>query len=223
MKLSENTFNLLKNFSGINQSISVRAGNTIRTISVAENIFAVAKVDEKFSQDFSIYDLNEFLGGLSLLGFGDDGADLEFNNDHYVRIKNNRSSIKYFFADSSLIKQAPDKEIKLPDEDVSFVLTESDLNSLQRAAAVYQLPDFSVIGDGDEINIVARDKDNDTSNTFSINVGKTSDEFVLNLKVDNIRLLKGSYDVVMSKRLISRFTHKKIPVTYWIALEPDSN
>jgi len=219
MKLSENTFNILKNFSGINQSISVKEGNTLRTISVAENIFAVAKVEEKFPQNFSIYDLNEFLGGMSLMK----GADIEFGDNDYVRIKSNRSSIKYFFADSSLIKQAPEKEIKLPDEDVSFVLTESDLNSLQRAAAVYQLPDFSVIGDGDEINIVARDKENDTSNTFSVNVGKTSDEFVLNLKVENIKLLKGDYDVVMSKRLISRFTHQSIPVIYWIALEPDSN
>ena len=220
MKLSENTFNVLKNFSGINQSISVKAGNTLRTISVAENIFAVATVDEKFPQNFSIYDLNEFLGGISLMrGAG----EMEFADPNYVRIKNNRSSIKYFFADSSLIKQAPEKEIKLPDEDVKFVLTENDLDSLKRAAAVYQLPDFSVIGDGSEINIVARDKENDTSNTFSINVGTTTDEFVLNLKVENIKLLKGDYDVVMSKRLISRFTHKSIPVTYWIALEPDSN
>lgn len=220
MKLSENTFNVLKNFSGINQSISVKAGNTLRTISVAENIFAVATVDEKFPQNFSIYDLNEFLGGISLMrGAG----EMEFGDPNYVRIKNNRSSIKYFFADSSLIKQAPEKEIKLPDEDVNFVLTENDLDSLKRAAAVYQLPDFSVIGDGSEINIVARDKENDTSNTFSIGVGTTTDEFVLNLKVENIKLLKGDYDVVMSKRLISRFTHKSIPVTYWIALEPDSN
>ena len=219
MKLSENTFNILKNFSGINQSISVRAGNTLRTISVAENIFAVANVEEKFPQNFSIYDLNEFLGGMSLMK----GADIEFGDENYVRIKSNRSAIKYFFADSSLIKQAPEKEINLPDEDVSFVLTESDLNSLQRAAAVYQLPDYSDIGDGEEINIVSRDKENDTSNTFSINVGKTSDEFVLNFKAENIKLLKGDYDVVMSKRLISRFTHQSIPVKYWIALEPDSN
>lgn len=219
MKLSENTFNILKNFSGINQSISVKAGNTLRTISVAENIFAVATVEEKFPQNFSIYDLNEFLGGMSLMK----GADIEFGDENYVRIKSNRSSIKYFFAETSLIKQAPEKEIQLPDEDVSFTLTENDLNSLQRAAAVYQLPDFSVIGDGSEISIVARDKENDTSNTFSINVGSTTDEFVLNLKVENLKLLKGDYDVVMSKRLISRFTHKSIPVTYWIALEPDSN
>jgi hypothetical protein len=219
MKLSENTFNLLKNFSGINQSISVKSGNTIRTISVAENILAEADVEETFPKNFSIYDLNEFLGGMSLMR----GADMEFGSDHYVKIKNNRSAIKYFFADSSLIKQAPDQGIKVPSADVNFVLSESDIQSLTRAAAVYQLPDFSVIGDGTDVTVVVRDKENDTSNTFSINVGKTDDEFVLNMKVENLKLIKGDYDVVMSKRLISRFTNKSIPVTYWIALEPDSN
>lgn len=219
MKLSENTFNLLKNFSGINQSISVKSGNTIRTISVAENILAEADVEETFPKNFSIYDLNEFLGGMSLMR----GADMEFGSDHYVKIKNNRSAIKYFFADPSLIKQAPDQGIKVPSADVNFVLSESDIQSLTRAAAVYQLPDFSVIGDGTDVTVVVRDKENDTSNTFSINVGKTDDEFVLNMKVENLKLIKGDYDVVMSKRLISRFTNKSIPVTYWIALEPDSN
>lgn len=219
MKLSENTFNLLKNFSGINQSISVKSGNTIRTISVAENILAEADVEETFPKNFSIYDLNEFLGGMSLMR----GADMEFGSDHYVKIKNNRSAIKYFFADSSLIKQAPDQGIKVPSADVNFVLSESDIQSLTRAAAVYQLPDFSVIGDSTDVTVLVRDKENDTSNTFSINVGKTDDEFVLNMKVENLKLIRGDYDVVMSKRLISRFTNKSIPVTYWIALEPDSN
>lgn len=219
MKLSENTFNILKNFSGINQSISVKEGNVLRTISVAENIFAVANVSENFPRDFSIYDLNEFLGGLSLMK----DADIEFEDQNYLSIKSNRSSIKYFFSDSSLIKQAPEKELKLPDEDIEFVLTQTDLNRLKKVAAVYQLPDLSVIGDGQEVNVVVRDKENDTSNTFSINVGETTDEFVLNLKVENVKLLEGDYNVVMSRRLISRFTNKNIPITYWIALEPDSN
>lgn len=219
MKLSENTFNVLKNFSGINQSISVKSGNTLRTISIAENILAEAEVEESFPQNFSIYDLNEFLGGMSLMR----GADMEFGSDHYVKIKTNRSAIKYFFADSTVIKQAPEKEITIPTEDVSFTLTEQDLQSLTRAAAVYQLPDFSVIGDGKEISLVVRDKENDTSNTFSITVGTTTDEFVLNMKVENIKILKGDYDVTMSKRYISRWINKDISVTYWIALEPDSN
>ena len=219
MKLSESTFNILKNFSNINQSISVKSGNTLRTISVAENIFCVAQVEEDFPRDFSLYDLNEFLGGISLLK----NAEMVFDDHDFVRIKTNRSQIKYFFSDSSLIKQAPEKDISMPDEDVQFSLSEADLNSVIRAASVYQLPDFSVVGDGTKISILARDKDNDTSNTFSIDVGATDEEFVFNLKVENIKLLKGDYHVTISKKLISKFIHQTIPLVYYIALEPDSN
>ena len=219
MKLSKETLAVIKNFSGINSNILLKQGNTLGTISAQKNVMAETSVTENFSQEFGTYDLNEFLGGMSLMR----GADMEFGTEHYVKIKNNRSAIKYFFADSSLIKQAPEKEPAFPSEDVEFTLTEQDLQSLTRAAAVYQLPDFSVIGDGNEISIVVRDKENDTSNTFSITVGETSDEFVLNMKVDNIKILKGDYDVTMSKRLISRWINRDTPVTYWIALEPDSN
>jgi hypothetical protein len=219
MKLSENTLVMLKNFSSINSSLSVKTGNVLSTISTGENIFAIAELEENFPRDFSIYELNEFLGGMTLMK----DAEMVFDNDHYVTIKNNRSSIKYFFSDSSLIKKAPEKHITMPDEDVQFVLTESDLNSLKRASAVYQLPDFSVIGDGEKIYVVVRDKENDTSNTFSIAVGDTDDEFVFNMKEENIIILKGDYDVVISRKKISRFTHKTMPVVYYIALEPDSN
>jgi len=220
MKLSENTFQVLKNFSNINNSITVKSGNTLRTVSVAENILAVAKVQEEFPQDFSIYDLNEFISGLYIPSMKD--PEFSFGNDKYVQIKKDKFSLKYFFADPSLIKQAPENDIAM-DEDIKFTLSSDNLETLQRAASVYQLPDLTVIGDGENIIVSVRDKENDTSNAFSITVGETDDEFVLNLKVENVRIMKGDYDVIMSKRLISKFINKKIPLTYWIALEPDSN
>jgi hypothetical protein len=220
MKLSENTFQVLKNFSNINNSITVKSGNTLRTVSVAENILAVAKVQEEFPQDFSIYDLNEFISGLYIPSMKD--PEFSFGNDKYVQIKKDKFSLKYFFADPSLIKQAPENDIAM-DEDIKFTLSSDNLETLQRAASVYQLPDLTVIGDGENIIVSVRDKENDTSNAFSITVGETDDEFVLNLKVENVRIMKGDYDVIMSKRLISKFINKRIPLTYWIALEPDSN
>ena len=220
MKLSENTFQVLKNFSNINNSITVKSGNTLRTVSVAENILAVAEVQEDFPQDFSIYDLNEFISGLYIPSMKD--PEFSFGNDKYVQIKKDKFSLKYFFADPSLIKQAPENEIAM-DEDIKFTLSSDNLETLQRAASVYQLPDLTVIGDGENIIVSVRDKENDTSNAFSITVGETDDEFVLNLKVGNVRIMKGDYDVIMSKRLVSKFINKRIPLTYWIALEPDSN
>ena len=61
MKLSEETINILKNFGSINQSIMVKEGNSLRTISVMKNILAEARVTESFTRDFGIYDLNKLL------------------------------------------------------------------------------------------------------------------------------------------------------------------
>ena len=219
MKLSNDTIEILKNFSQINQSIAVEAGHKLRTFSVAENILAEANVTEAFPQDFAIYDLSEFLGNMSLMV----GADMQFGAEHHVKITDSRSSMKYFFADPSLIKKAPDDNPKIPSADVSFTLTEEDRARLIRMAAVNNLPDLSVVGDGEMISVVVRDKENDTSNTYSVNVGVTDDEFVLNMKVENLKIFKGDYKVTMSKRLISCFQHEKMPLTYWIALDPDSN
>ena len=66
MKLSDSTLSLLKNFSSINQSILFKEGSKLRTISVMKNILAEATVNEEFARDFGIYDLNQFLNGLSL-------------------------------------------------------------------------------------------------------------------------------------------------------------
>ena len=72
------------------------------------------------------------------------------------------------------------------------------------------------------MTLVVRDKKNDTSNNFNIVVGETSSEFAFNFKVENIKILPGTYDVVVSQKLLSRFTSKNHDLTYYIALEPDS-
>ena len=218
MKLSESTVNLLKNFSSINQSILFKEGTKLRTISVMKNILVEANVAEEFPRDFGIYDLNQFLNGLSLHA----NAELNFDNQEYVLIKEGRMRSKYFFADPSVIVAPPEKEITLPSEDVEFVLTSQQLEKLKKASSIYQLPDVSVIGEAGVIKLVARDKKNDTSNDFSIIVGETESEFVFNFKEENLKIVPGNYDVVVSSKLLSRFTNQNIDVTYYIALEPDS-
>ena len=218
MKLSESTVSLLKNFSSINQSILFKEGQKLRSISVMKNILVEANVSEEFPKDFGIYDLNQFLNGLSLHS----SPDLDFDNDQYVVIKEGRSRSKYFFADPSVIVAPPEKEITLPTEDVCFQLTSQQLEKLKKAASVYQLPDISVIGEAGVIKLVARDKKNDTSNDFSIVVGETGNEFVFNFKEENLKIVPGNYDVVVSEKLLSRFQNQNIDVTYYIALEPDS-
>ena len=218
MKLSDNTLSLLKNFSTINQSILFKQGSKLRTISVMKNILAEATVDEELPKDFGIYDLNQFLNGLGL----HHNPELDFENDGHVVIKEGKMRSKYFFADPQVIITPPDKEITLPTEDVSFELSTQQLDKLLKAAAVYQLPDLAVKGGDGVVKLVVRDKKNDTSNSFSITVGETDKEFSFNFKVENIKILPGTYDVIVSQKLLSRFVSKNHDLTYYIALEPDS-
>ena len=218
MKLSDNALAILKNFAGINNSILVKQGNKLRTISVAKNILAEAEIKEDFPRDFAIYDLNQFLNGLSL----HQDPDLDFNQDSYLSIKEGKRRVKYFFADPNVIIAPPEKEITLPSQDVCFQLDSVTLEKLTKAAAVYQLPDMSAIGENGIIKLVVRDKKNDTSNEYAIIVGETSDDFEFNFKVENIKIIPGAYEVVVSSKLLSQFTNTQHNLKYYIALEPDS-
>ena len=218
MKLSDKTLTLLKNFSTINQSILFKHGSSLRTISVMKNILAEAHIDEEIPKDFGIYDLNQFLNGLAL----HQKPELDFEDDSYVVIKEGRMRSKYFFADPKVIVTPPEKEITLPDETVSFELSTSQLDKLLKAAAIYQLPDLSVVGGDGVVKVLVRDKKNDTSNDFSIVVGETDSKFSFNFKVENIKIVPGTYNVVVSQKLLSRFTCQNYALKYYIALEPDS-
>lgn len=218
MQLSDKTLNLLKNFAGINQSILFKQGKTIRTISVMKNILAEVNIDEEFERDFGIYNLNEFLNAMSLY----QDPQLDFKNESYVCIREGKTRSKYFFADPAVIVTPPDKSITLPSEDVGFELNTQQLDKLLKAAAVYGVPDLSVIGENGVVKIVVRDKKNNTSNDYAVVVGETSASFCLNFKVENIKILPGSYNVTISSKLLSRFVSEDKNLVYYIALEPDS-
>ena len=218
MKLSDKTLTILKNFSSINQSILIKAGSNLRSISVMKNILAEASIEENFPKDFAIYDLNQFLNGLNL----HNSPELDFDNDGYVVIREGKMRSKYFFSDPSVIITPPDKDIVLPSQDVCFELSTQQLDKLLKASAVYQLSDLSAVGEAGVVKLVVRDKKNETSNDFSIVVGETDAEFVFNFKVENIKILQGTYEVVISQKLLSHFKSKTYPVSYWIAMEPDS-
>ena len=218
MNLSDNTLTILKNFAGINNSILVKEGNQLRTISVAKNILAEAEIEEDFPREFAIYDLNQFLNGLGL----HQDPDLDFSPDSYLTIREGKRRVKYFYADPNVIISPPEKEITLPSEDIHFQLESSALEKLLKAAAVYQLPDLSAVGEAGVIKLVVRDKKNDTSNEFAIVVGETDKEFAFNFKVENIRIIPGAYNVVLSNKLLSEFTNENLELKYYIALEPDS-
>ena len=219
MKLSEKTISLLENFSSINQSILVKKGSKLRTISVMKNILAEADVDENFERDFGIYDLPQFLNGVNLMK----DPDLDLKNETYMIIREGKSTkVKFAFADPEVIITPPEKQMKLPSSDVTFQLDSIQLGKLLKASSVYQLPDLSAVGNGEEVTLVVSDRKNDNSNEYTLVVGKTEQVFEFNFKIENIKLIPGSYDVQISKKNLAKFTNSNYNLDYFIALEPDS-
>ena len=217
MKISDNTRDVLKNFSTINSGIRVKTGNKLETISNMKNILAVATVSEEFPQDFSIYNLPEFLGATSLL----EDPDFQFN-DSSLSIADSNSSMNYFFASEGMVV-TPDKMITMPESEVSFDVSSTLLNDLNKAASVLGVGDLILKSDGTTMTLEVTDKKNDTSNTFSRVVGTGNGvSFVMNFKIENLKVLEGNYSVSVSSKGISNFKNKDIDLEYFIALEPDS-
>ena len=218
MKLSKSTLDILKNFSNINQSICFKEGTELSTLSIQKNILSRANVEEKFPKSFAIYDLSEFLSGLTLF----EDPEFSFDNDNYVIIKDRKNSSRYFFADPSTIVTPPENKVELPSKDVCFTVAWSDISNVIKAAAIYQIEDLAVVGDGATIKLVVRDKKNDTSNSYAVDVGRTDKNFSFNFKVENLKLLPGDYEVVISRSNASLFRDANKDLEYLIALEPDS-
>lgn len=215
MKLSENTVNVLKNFSAINQSLLFKAGNTIRTVSPSKNILAQAVVDETFPRDFGIYELNQFLGLVSLFEQG----DLEFG-DTAVVIKDGTYKAKYTYSDPANIKAPPEKNIVLPSEEVKFKMTKEDLRRILNGANQLQSPNLVVRGSGGKISLVSTDVKEPSCNEFSHALGETSESFQFVFKTENFKFIQDDYDVTISARGIAHFVGAK--VEYWVATESSS-
>lgn len=220
MELSKRTIEILKNFSTINKSIVVTAGNKLKTLAVPKNIVAEADVEETFSQDFAIYNLNEFLAAVSLYS----KPHLTFT-EKYVQINEDgskRGGIKYFYSNPALIVH-PTKNISVPNEiDCEFVLDDEALSKVNRASSILGVKDLVVVGDSEGIFLVVQDKKNDSSNDFEIQVSEEAQEnFKFYLKVENMKLIGGDYNAKISSRGIAVFERTDGTMSYAVALEAE--
>jgi len=214
MRLSEQTVSLLKNFAGINQNIQFKAGNKLQTISAQKNILVDAEVPEAFPSDFAIYDLNKMLGVMSL--FQD--PELEIG-DKTMKVG---GKVNYMFADPSMIVTPPEKELTFPEAEVKFAMSNVDFSQTTKAAAMLGLPHVCVVGDGSKITLGATDVNNSSSDDFVTEVGTTDKTFCMVFKIENLKLFAGDYDVEITSKGISKFSHTSINLQYFIATESDS-
>ena len=219
MKLSEDTVNLLKNFSAINPNMVFKAGNTINTISEAKNILATAQIAEKFEKTFGIYDLIEFLAAVSLV------EDPELTlNESSITIRDGVTSIEYFYSEPSILT-SPAKMVTMPKPEVVLNLSADVINKIKRASAVFGHASLAITGDKGRVSVSIVDPKNPSANTYSILLDEANDckeSFTFVMAIGNLKMLPGDYTVEISSKLISHFKNNSTPVEYYIALEKTS-
>lgn len=215
MKFSERTITILKNFATINQSVVLKPGKVLRTISPQKTVMAIANIDDEFPSEACIYDISRFLSTCSLFG----EPDIQFQSNHFVLSHGNKRT-GYYFADKSMIISPPDKEVTIPSKDVEVNVEWSDLQSVIKASGVLQLPEVAFEGDGQTCSLKAIDSNSSTADSFGVELGATSDTFRLIIKTENLKLMPQNYKVTLSSKGISKFEGNGI--TYFVAIESKS-
>jgi len=217
MKLSNETRDVLKNYSTINANLLVNSGNEIATMSQMKNIVSKSTLPDTFETDFAIYDLNEFLAALSLF----DDPELNFG-DNSVQISQGGQSLNYYYSDPTVVT-TPKADITMPEPDAIFTFKQTVFNQILKASSVLGVPDMVLdVSDSGQMNLRVSDRKNDTSNSFSVEVGDDlpgtpNQKFFF--KVENLKLLSGDYEVKVSSKGISNFKNISKDIEYFIALE----
>lgn len=215
MRLSKDTYNILKNFAAINSNILIQPGNILKTVSAGKNIYVEAKVAEDFDVEIPIWDLNKFLGVISMFN----NPDLEFHETHVV-VTNGRSSVTYYYSEPSLLT-VPTRQLKMPSTKVSFDLDEQDLAEILKAASILQVSDLKMIGGEGKFRIMVDDSSQSTANNFEIVLDEnyTGSDFEGTINVSEIKFIPGSYTVELTDTVISKFKHKTLDLSYYIAIK----
>jgi len=215
MRLSKDTYNILKNFAAINSNILIQPGNILKTVSAGKNIYVEAKVAEDFDVEIPIWDLNKFLGVISMFN----NPDLEFHETHVV-VTNGRSSVTYYYSEPSLLT-VPTRQLKMPNTKVSFDLDEQDLAEILKAASILQVSDLKMIGGEGKFRIMVDDASQSTANNFEIVLDEnyTGSDFEGTINVSEIKFIPGSYKVELTDTVISKFKHKTLDLSYYIAIK----
>ena len=216
MKLSKKTLAILKNFASINQSIVVKPGNVLECISNVKDIFAKVEVEESFEKQFAIYDLNEFLGVVSLF----EDPDFDFEDGHVI-ISQGKMKQKYYYADPSIIVTPPEKGVTLPSVEVKSSMQKEQWSVAVRAASANNASTLT-FSNG---NILLHDKGVPNSNNFvfeNICNSQPDANYNLSISVEKLKMIHDDYEIEVCSKGLARFNGAQ-GIEYFIALLPDGN
>lgn len=222
MKLSDNTLTVLKNFGNINSGLFFKKGKVLRTVSSGKNILAKATIPDEIPSDFGIYDLNEFLSVVSL---HKNDLELDFNSkDIIISGLKGRSKINYRSCEQTMIVSPPEKELQMPDPEISVSLSDTDFKWILDSANVLGSPNIAIESDGNVVKIVTFDATNNAAHTQALELDvKAKEKYRMIFKTENIqKVLSGPYDLRVSSKGIAHFKNTKFSIEYYITTEVGS-
>ena len=208
MKISSDTINILKNFSGINANLVFKPGGQLKTLSEAKTIMATASTKEDFPVEFGVYDLNEFLSLFSLM----EQPSLEFS-DKFLTMSDGSQKIKYFYSEIDILTQ-PTKDINMPECEVLLDISAENMDKIRKAAAVLGHSELAFTCTGEDVTASVFNEKDATANSNTFN-------YVFS--ISNLKMLHGDYKVSISSKLISNWKNETNPLDYFIALEKSSS
>lgn len=223
MELTSSTLDVLKNFATINSNLVFDNSSVIKTVSENMAVFSTANLDVSFPAKFGIYDLNEFLSTLSLL----DSPRLKFEDDYVVISDGSgRTRIKYFYSPVDMLT-TPSNDVIMPETEIKFNLDRATLTKIRRATSVLGHSEVCVSVSNGVLSLSVIDNNDETSNSFSIDVDGTFDaersDFKFIFNVSNLKMIDGDYEVGISSALVSHFINTETGTQYWVALEKNSS
>lgn len=220
--MQNETMELFRNFGTINQNLVVKAGNTIRTVADAKNVLAKAIISDEIPQDIGIYDVNELINVYALHSNDEGEVAVAFDGDYLV-LHSEIQETKFKLSDIEMLTAPPEKDINMPEGEVTFTLTQNILNQVRKAASALKLKSVFIRPSEDGSVILSIEDAQSDIHSHNLKVGGTFGELPagikLSINIDNLKLLPGDYEVEVSSKLISKFTSTDKQLTYWIALE----
>jgi hypothetical protein len=217
VKLSPETITVLQNLAGINKSLLFRKGSTLYTVSEVKSVMAKATIAESFESDFAIYDVKRLLAVIS--HFSDPELVI---GDKFITIQEGKRKLNYTFADPRHIQTIDEatfnKLSALTDNaDISFDWKHDVYTDVNKARTIMNLPEFQVVGDGEDVKLRAIDTDNPTSDVYDSVISEGTSVFTATFKSENIKFLPLDYQVKISPKGIARFASEN--TTYLVTTE----
>lgn len=229
MKLSSTTIKILSNFASINAGVLFKKGNVQHTICPLSTITVEATFPDDFDKSFAIYDIDGFLRIFKTFSNPD-----VFFKDTYIHLVEEGKSSKFYYSDPSVIISPEKLPYAHDDTSLQFGVSSGVLSTIKSVATISSYFKYLRIWSTPEGNIslslTSKEANERATNSYDIIVGSVETqqlkEFSFFYQLDNLKILEGDYDFVVSKFtrkdntiFVLRMVNKTVPITYWTSLE----